>query len=291
MSLVSRFLEKRSENNPGGEMGFVDHLESLRWHILRSLLALAVGAVVAFANIQFIFHKIILGPSRAEFVSYKYLCKLGEMVGMKEMCMDENLIRFQNTKLTGQFMLSFSSAAMIGFIIAFPYIFWEFWRFIKPALKENELKQARGMVFWGTLLFMTGVCFGYFVVVPFAISFFSQYIISTQFENIILISDYYDLTSNLILGLGVVFEIPILVYFLSKIGILTPSFLREKRRYAIVLILVVSALITPPDWFSIFLVFLPLYGLYEISIIVSARINRARMKAEGISENDKDLDW
>lgn len=287
MSILSNFFNKRSAANPEAEMGFVEHIEALRWHIFRAIIALAIGAILAFINIEFIFDKIILGPTREDFVSYTFLCELGKMTNIDGLCPTGNIVRFQNTKLTGQFMLSFSSAAMFGFILAFPYIFWEFWRFIKPALKENERRNARGLVFWGSLLFLLGVCFSYFIMVPFAVSFFSQYVLSKQFENIITIADYYDTVSNLILGVGFVFELPILVYFLSKIGLLTPAFLQRSRRYAIVILLFISAIITPPDWFSIFLVFLPLYSLYELSIVVSARINKKYRK----QEEERDLDW
>lgn len=288
MSLLSKFLDKRSQNSPDGEMGFTDHLEALRWHILRSLIALLVGAVFVYLNIKYIFDEIILGPTREDFIAYKFLCYLGKLVNVEGMCLEGVAIKFQNIKLSGQFMMGFSSAAMIGFILVFPYILWEFWRFVKPALKPNEAKHARGLVFWGSLLFILGVCFSYFIIVPFTISFFTTYTLSDQFENIPTIADYYDTVSDLVLGTGIVFEIPILVYFLSKIGILTPQVLKNQRRIAIVIILVLSAIITPPDWFSIFLIFLPLYGLYEASILVSARINKKREQEEGII---KDLDW
>lgn len=288
MSLLSKFLDKRSQNSTGGEMGFTDHLEALRWHILRSLIALLVGAIFVYLNIKFIFDKIILGPTREDFIAYKFLCYLGKLVNVEGMCLEGVAIKFQNIKLSGQFMMGFSSAAMIGFILVFPYILWEFWRFVKPALKPNEAKHARGIVLWGSLLFILGVCFSYFIIVPFTISFFTTYTLSDQFENIPTIADYYDTMSDLILGTGIVFEIPILVYFLSKIGILTPQVLKNQRRIAVVIILVLAAIITPPDWFSIFLIFLPLYGLYEASILVSARINKKREKEEGVI---KDLDW
>lgn len=288
MSLLSKFLDKRSQNSTGGEMGFTDHLEALRWHILRSLIALLVGAIFVYLNIKFIFDKIILGPTREDFIAYKFLCYLGKLVNVEGMCLEGVAIKFQNIKLSGQFMMGFSSAAMIGFILVFPYILWEFWRFVKPALKPNEAKHARGIVLWGSLLFILGVCFSYFIIVPFTISFFTTYTLSDQFENIPTIADYYDTMSDLILGTGMVFEIPILVYFLSKIGILTPQVLKNQRRIAVVIILVLAAIITPPDWFSIFLIFLPLYGLYEASILVSARINKKREKEEGVI---KDLDW
>ena len=162
---------------------------------------------------------------------------------------------------------------------------WEFWRFIKPALKENELKNARGIVFWGSLLFLLGVAFAYFIIAPLTISFFADYQLSPQFRNIITIANYYSLMSDLIIGMGVIFEVPILVFFLSKIGIMTPEFLKKNRRYAIVILLFLSAIITPPDWFTIFLVFLPLYALYELAIIVSARINKSR------EQEERQLDW
>lgn len=293
MSLLTKFLEKRAANaqNPEAEMGFVDHLEVLRWHIFRSIIAIAVGAIFAFINIEFIFDKIILGPANKDFISYGWLCQLGQLLSIDQLCNNGTTVEFQNTEMTGQFMISFSSAATIGFILAFPYIFWEFWRFVKPALKAQELKYARGIVFWASLLFMIGVAFAYFVVAPFTINFFANYQLSPQFKNIITIANYYSLVSDLILGMGIIFEIPILVYFFSKVGLLTPRFLRENRRYAIVIILFLSAIITPPDWFTIFLVFLPLYALYEISILISAKINQKRMAAEALQEAEKPLDW
>lgn len=291
MSILSKFLAKRAANaqNPEAEMGFVDHLEVLRWHIFRSIIAIGVGAVIAFINIEYIFDKIILGPAQKDFISYGWLCKLGNLLNIPELCNNGAVVEFQNTELTGQFMISFSSSATIGFIIAFPYIFWEFWKFVKPALKEKELKYAKGIVLWASLLFLMGVAFAYFVVAPFTINFFANYQLSPQFKNIITIANYYSLLSDLILGMGIVFEIPILVYFFSKVGLLTPKFLRDNRRYAIVIILFLSAIITPPDWFTIFLVFLPLYALYEISILISARINKRRMMKEGVEEQE--LDW
>lgn len=267
-------------------MAFVDHLEELRWHILRSFLAVIIGAVIAFLNIEFIFNNIILGPTQPDFISNEILCKIGKKLDIAMLCMDSKLVRFQNTSVTGQFMLSFSSAAMIGFILSFPYILWEFWRFLKPGLKEKEIKSANGVVFWGSLLFIIGILFAYFVVAPFTISFFAQYVLSDKFENIFTISDYYETLSSLIFGIGFIFELPLLIFFLSKMGIMTPAFLKDKRRYAVIILLVVSAVITPPDWFTIFLVFVPLYLLYEISIAISARVNK-----DSESKEVKDLNW
>src|SRR5690606_12314027 len=183
---------------------------------------------------------------------------------------------------------SFSVSFMIGFIIAFPYIFWELWKFIKPALKPGELKYARGIVFWCSLLFFTGVLFAYFIIAPFTINFFANYQLSPEFDNIITIANYYDTMIDLILGMGIVLELPILVYILAKAGILTPAFMRDKRRYAIVIIMLLSAVIIPPDWFSIFLVAIPLVGLYEASIMVTARLNRKHRKA---AKEQETLPW
>jgi sec-independent protein translocase protein TatC len=165
---------------------------------------------------------------------------------------------------------------MIGFIISFPYILWEFWRFLKPALKPVEIKHARGLVFWCSLLFFAGVLFSYYIIVPYTINFFGGYQLSPQFQNIITMDNYYDTLSDLVLGMGIVFELPVIVYFLSRIGILTPQLMRSQRRYAIIILLVLAEVITPPDMFSCFLVFIPLYILYELSVLVSTRANKER---------------
>lgn len=288
MSIIDKFLAKRAAGNPGAEMAFVDHIEALRWHIVRALAAIIVCSILVFINIEWIFDKIILGPASADFIAYKWFCGLGNVLHIDALCMDAINVQFQNTQLSGQFMMSFSSSFMIGFILAFPYVFWEFWRFMKPALKENELKHTRGIVFWATLLFFVGVLFSYFIIAPFTINFFANYTLSPQFDNIITIANYYDTMSDLIFGMGIVFELPILVYILAKAGILTPAFMRDKRRYAIVFIMLLAAVITPPDWFSIFLVAIPLVGLYEASILVTARMNRKQRKEE--KENET-LPW
>jgi sec-independent protein translocase protein TatC len=285
LSLINKFLEKRSGNNPKAEMGFVDHIEELRWHIVRSLIAIVLGAILVYVNIEWVFQNIILGPTRTEFVAYRWFCDLGKLMHIDALCMNAVHVKFQNTELSGQFMMGFSVSFMIGFIIAFPYVFWEFWKFVKPALKEKELKYAKGIVFWSSLLFFFGVVFSYFIVAPFAISFFSDYQLSPQFENIITISNYYDTMSDLVLGMGIVFELPIVVFFLSRVGILTPAVMRDKRRFAVVIILVLAAVITPPDWFSIFLVAIPLLLLYEAGIVISARVIKEKKSKE------ETLDW
>lgn len=267
-------------------MGFIDHIEALRWHVVRSLIAIVLGAIVVYFNIEWVFQNIILGPTQSDFITYKWFCELGRIMHIDALCMDAVTVKFQSTELSGQFMMGFSVSFMLGFILAFPYVFFEFWKFVKPALKEKELKYAKGIVFWSSLLFFIGIVFSYYVVAPFAISFFSDYQLSPQFENIITITNYYDTMSDLVLGMGIVFELPIVVFFLSRIGILTPAIMRDKRRFAVVIILVLAAVITPPDWFSIFLVAIPLLLLYEAGIVISARILKEKK-----NKKEEKLDW
>ncbi len=277
MSLIN---PKQSKSQQTQEMGFVDHLEALRWHLVRMAIAFFICSVIAFIYIGEIFDYIILAPTRKEFLSYKLLCKLGELLHINSLCLDDVKINFQNTQLSGQFMMSFSSAFLFGFIISFPYLVWELWRFIKPALTIKELKNSRGLIFWVTLLFLLGVAFGYFIITPYTVNFFAAYKLSNQFENIIKIDDYLDSFMSLVLGTGLVFELPVAVYFLSKIGLLTPHFMKTYRKYAIVIILVVAAVITPPDAVSQIIVTIPLWILYELSILISARVEKEKMAKE-----------
>ena len=279
MSFIDNFFKKR-QKSANAEMAFVDHIEELRWHIIRSLAVILVFSILAFFKIEWIWDNIILGPAHTDFIAYRVLCQFGNKIGISALCLQEINLEFQNTELSGQFMLSFSTSFMVGVVVAFPYVFWEFWRFIKPALKKEELRYARGIVFWSSLLFFFGVMFAYYVVAPFTINFFANYQLSPSFKNIITMANYYDTMSDLILGMGVVFELPVVVFFLSKIGLLTPKLMRDKRRYAILIIFVLAAIVTPPDWFSIWLVAIPLLILYEASIAISDRANKQRQRKE-----------
>jgi sec-independent protein translocase protein TatC len=286
VSILSSFLKKRNGSETG-EMSFIDHIEELRWHIIRSLIAVLAASIVVFINIEWIYVHIIISPTHSSFVSYRWLCSLGHMAGTASLCMKDINLSLQNTEMSGQFMLSFSSSFMLGFIISFPYIFWEFWKFMRPALNDAEQKHARGIVLWSSLLFFFGVVFGYLVLAPFTINFFANYQLSADIKNIFTISNYYESLSDMVLGMGIVFELPIVVFFLSRVGILTPKLMRKNRRYAIVILIFLSEIITPPDWFSWLLVFVPVYILFEISITISARAEKdrlariARLEAEG----------
>jgi sec-independent protein translocase protein TatC len=282
--ILNYFFNKRGHAKQA-QMAFVDHIEELRWHIIRAILAILIASAYCFFNIEWIFTNIILGPTQNDFISYQYLKKLGELLHISALQLKDMSIQFQNTELSGQFMMSFSVSFMMGLILSFPFVFWELWKFIRPALKANELKYARGIVFWSSLLFFIGVLFAYYIIAPFTINFFANYQLSPQFKNIITITNYYDTMSDLIMGMGLVFELPVIVYFLSRIGILTPKLMRDKRRYAIVIIFFLAVIISPPDWFSCWLIALPLMLLFEISIGISDRANKARMKKQLTESN------
>jgi sec-independent protein translocase protein TatC len=282
--ILNYFFNKRGHAKQA-QMAFVDHIEELRWHIIRAILAILIASAYCFFNIEWIFTNIILGPTQNDFISYQYLNKLGELLHIDVLKLKDMSIQFQNTELSGQFMMSFSVSFMMGLIVAFPVVFWELWKFIRPALKANELKYARGIVFWSSLLFFIGVLFAYYIIAPFTINFFANYQLSPQFKNIITITNYYDTMSDLIMGMGLVFELPVIVYFLSRIGILTPKLMRDKRRYAILIIFFLAVIISPPDWFSCWLIALPLMLLFEISIGISDRANKARMKKQLTESN------
>ena len=269
-------------NNPEkAEMSFFDHLEELRWHIFRSLGAIVIFATLCFIYIGYIYNDVILGPTHNDFITYRVLCDIDRYLHLgNRLCLQQMHIRFQNMEVSGQFMLSLTSSFMIGFIISIPYILWEFWRFVKPALKPTEVKYTKGVVFWSSLLFFIGVFFAYFLIMPYAMTFFANYKISTEFENIFTIQSYLSMISQLVIGLGCVFELPILVYFLSKVGILTPDFLKKYRKQAILVIVVLAAFITPPDVTSQLIVSVPLYLLFELSIIISAKVLKQKEAEE-----------
>lgn len=277
------FINKRKKTDGTGEkaeMSFIDHLEDLRWHVIRSVVAVLICAIGVFAYSGFVVDEILFAPTRSDFVSARWMCNLGQSIGIGDaLCFKDIDAKFLETKMTGQFIASFTLAFIGGFIIAFPYIFWEFWRFVKPALSQKELKRTRGVIFWVSLLFFTGVAFGYFILTPFMVNFYFNYKMSDQ---IVIMPSFSDYLENLIYttaGIGILFQMPLLVMVLTKIGILTARFLRKYRRHAFVIILIASAIITPStDPFSLVMVTGPLYLLFEASIIIAARINRRQEK-------------
>ncbi|HEY4147695.1 MAG TPA: twin-arginine translocase subunit TatC [Chitinophagaceae bacterium] len=276
-------LFKRNRGETGAEMSFIDHLEALRWHILRSVIAVVVGAIVIFVYVEKVTDVIIMGPAHTNFITYSALCNLGHKLHIGDvLCMGNFTIKFQSNAMTEQFMTSFTIAFVGGFIIAFPYVFWEFWRFVKPALSKKEIKRTRGIIFWVSALFFMGVAFGYYILTPFMINFYSNYKLSpTLIEFKPTLSDYIENLIYTTVGIGVLFEMPLLVMFLSKIGIITPRFLKKYRRHAFVVILTAAAIITPStDPFSLTLVTIPLYALYEASIFIASKVYKEREKRE-----------
>lgn len=269
------FLNRTKQGNKS-EMNFVDHLEALRWHIIRSILAIVILGIVVFINIDWVFDTIIMGPIEKDFLTYTNLCNLSHQLKLGDaLCISPVEINMQAIQYQTQFVSSISIAIVSGFILAFPYIFWEFWRFIKPALNKKEIKHTRGSIFWVSFFFFCGAAFGYFLLAPFTFSFLANYTLGTK--HIITtrptLSDYIDNLMDIILGTGIAFELPVISFVLTKTGILTPTFLKAYRKYAYIVILVVAAVITPsPDWMSQTIVSLPLILLYEISIIISNRV-------------------
>lgn len=260
------------------EMSFLEHLEELRWHIVRSVSAIFIFAVAAFIFSGFIFDHIILAPKNPDFFTNRIFCQLAEKFNTPSICINNRPLQLINISMSGQFNMHVMSSLVIGLILAFPYVFWEFWRFISPALMSNEKKHARWAVFSSSFLFLLGVLFGYYLILPLSVHFLGTYIVSEQVLNQINLTSYISTTMSVVLASGVVFELPIVMYFLSKIGLVTPQFLRKYRKHAIVIVLIVAAIITPPDIFSQILVSIPLLILYEVSILLSASIQRKQNK-------------
>lgn len=268
------FLKKRN-TNPGGEMSFIDHLEVLRWHLVRSVIAVVVAAIIVLIFSKDVVDGILMAPTRPDFISSRWLCSLGKAIHTDALCFPPVDAKFLENTMTGQFISYFTLGFIGGFVLAFPYIFWEFWRFVRPALSEKELKRTRGVIFWVSLLFFTGVAFGYFILTPFMVNFYFNFKLS---EQIVIMPSFSDYLENLIyttVGIGVLFQMPLLVMLLAKIGILRASFLKKYRRHAFVVIVIAAAIITPStDPFSLTLVTIPLYMLFEASIWLAARINK-----------------
>ncbi len=268
------------------EMTFLDHLEELRWHIIRALFAVVILTIVAFIKAPWIFQNVIFAVARPDFIFFDWMCSLGKFVGSEEtMCVTEIPFKIQSRQMTGQFSMHIASSLFLGVTTAFPYIAWEFWRFIKPGLVNKERKFSRGAVFFISVLFFTGVSFGYFIMSPLAVYFLSNYQISDMIQNEFDITSYVSTFITLVFGSGLLFQLPVVVYFLTKIGMLTPAFMRKYRKHAIVIILIVAAIITPPDPFSQTLIGIPLFILYEFSILISAMVLRRQAK------EDKKAGW
>lgn len=279
------------ETTAGDEMTFIEHLEELRWNIIRAVSAILVFTIVAFIYIEEIYNKIILAPSKPDFWTYRMMCKLADFTGADGLCINKLDFDLQSREMAGQFTTALLSSVIIGLLFAFPYAFWEIWRFIKPGLKPSERRVSRGAVFYVTFLFLSGVFFGYYIVSPLAINFLANFQLDPSIKNQFDITSYVGLISVLTLACGLTFQLPVVAFVLSRIGFLNPRFMRQYRRHAFVVILILAAVITPsPDVLSQVLVALPLTLLYEISILVSAWVERTKKKDAEIEAKQEEDD-
>lgn len=267
--------------NTHKEMSFLGHLEELRWLLVRSSIAIIIAAVIAVIFNKFIFDVIIFGPKQGDFITYQFFCEIAQQFDFdKSFCNNELPFEIQNRTMDGQLSVMIWTCLTAGFILAFPFVLWEFWKFISPALYQNERKYAKTFLFVSSILFFLGVLFGYFVLVPLSINFLSNFTVSTIVENQIDINSYISLVKTTSLATGLIFELPIIIFFLTYLGLISDSFLKEYRRYAYVLILIVAAVVTPPDVISQIIVSIPLILLYEGSIIVAKVITKRNLKKE-----------
>ena len=259
-----------SAQQPKDEMSFLDHLEELRWHLIRSVIAILIVAIVAFIFKDFIFDVLLFGPKQKDFITYRWFCSISQTLGQgNSFCIDELPFMIQSRTMAGQFSAHLWTSILAGFILAFPYIIFEFWKFISPGLYEKERKNARGFIFIASMLFFIGVLFGYYIVTPLSINFLGNYSVSSEIFNDFDLSSYIGLLRASVLAAGIIFELPIIVYFLTKVGIITPDFLRKNRKISLVVVLSLSAIITPPDIASQIIVSIPILVLYEVSILIS----------------------
>ena len=262
------------------EMSFLEHLEELRWHIIRAAISVFVFAVATFIAKDFVFNKIVFAPKYPDFITYKAICNFSNSIGLGDaMCFAPPDFTFITPIFGELFIQHLKVSVMLGIIASFPYIFWELWRFIRPGLYPKEQKAARGMVTICSGLFLTGVLFGYYIISPFAITFLAGYQIEGV-EAMPALSSYINYMTMFTLPVGIVFELPIVVYFLSKVGLITPEFMKSYRRHAVIVILLLAAIITPPDVITQILVGMPLYLLYEISIVISRRVIQKKEQAQ-----------
>ncbi len=278
-SYIRAMLGKKTIDNPEAEMGFFDHLEALRWHLIRSVIAIVVCASFVGVFYDFVFDKIILGICSKDFPTYKLLCFITQKYNLSSgICIDKDIpLELQNLAMFGQITLLFQYSLILGLVLAFPYIVFELWRFVAPALSMENQKKTSLIILACSFFFFVGVVFCYFIIIPFSVNFAVNFTISSKIKNNFTIDNYIDFFTVMLLAIGAVFELPMVVYFLSRFGILGAKAMRSVRRYAIVVILIVAGVITPsPDVFTQCLVAVPIYILYELSIFIAARNDKRR---------------
>ncbi len=262
------------------EMSFLGHLEELRWLLVRSAGAVFGFGIIAFMMKDFIFNRIILAPKSVNFFTYRFMCSLSKAFGTDGLCIDEIPFVVQSRTMAGQFSAHIWTSVAAGFIMAFPFIVWEIWKFIKPALHEHERKGAVTFIIASSLLFFLGVLFGYYIITPLSVNFLGSYTVAQEVKNNIDLSSYIGLLKASVLGSGLIFEMPIIMYFLARMGLITPEFLKKYRKYALIIVLILAAIITPPDLVSQIIVAIPMMILYELSIFITAWVIKSQLKKE-----------
>ncbi len=263
------------------EMAFLDHLEELRWHVVRAVAAIFIMMIVAFIYTEEIFEHIIFAPGDINFITFRWLCRLGELTGATALCVTEIPMKIQSRFLMGQFTMQLQASFVIGLVIAFPYVVWELWSFVKPGLYNKEKNSSKGAVFSISSLFLLGISFGYYILSPMTIAFLANYSISSRISNEFDITSYVSTITILVVSCGILFQLPIVIFFLTKVGIVTPTLLKSFRKHAVIVILVIGAIITPSsDPLSLSLISIPLYFLYEMSILISSIELRRKTKRE-----------
>lgn len=279
----------KSKTSPD-EMSFLDHLEELRWHLIRSTLAVVIIGIVAFVFSRFIFDVIIFGPSQMDFPTYEFFCRAATFIGIEsDFCKDQLPFTIQSRTMSGQFSADIWTAIWVGVIVGFPYVLYELWKFISPGLYEKERKHSKGFIFIASLLFFLGVLFGYYIVAPLSINFLGTYQVSERVLNEFDLDSYIGTVRSAVLACGVLFELPIIIYFLTKVGLVTPEIMKKYRKIALVIVLILSAVITPPDVASQVIVAIPVLILYQVSIYISKRVlkNEAKKEAKRAKSNVK----
>jgi sec-independent protein translocase protein TatC len=268
-------MAKKNKN----EMSFLDHLEDLRWLLVRSSAVIVVMAIITFYFSDFIFDDVIFGPTHTDFITYRFFCDVAQAFGVTgDICVDDLPFTIQNTSMEGQINVFIWTCITAGFIFAFPYILYEIWKFISPALYAKEKKGAIGFIVISSVLFFLGVLFGYFVIVPLSINFVATFSVSSVVKNEFNLDSYIGMIKTSVIAAGLFFELPIIIYFLTKLGLVTPDFLRKYRKYAIVILLIVAAVVTPPDVVSQITVAIPMLMIYEASIFLSVYVEKKRLR-------------
>ena len=267
-------MKKKAAHADSDEDGltFWQHLDELRARLIRVAVVVVATTILAFVNRELIFDKIILAPMNGDFITFRWLCELGKILHRNSLCMQDMKLNIINVEMSGQFMTHMTISFVAGIIIAMPFIFWQLWGFIKPALYEKEKRYARLAVFIMSLLFIIGIVFSYYIMVPWTLNFLGTYQVSSNVRNMLSLQSYISTVLTTVLWVGVAFELPVLVYVLAKVGIMTPEFLKKNRKFAFVIVLILAAIITPPDVLSQVIVTVPLWALYEISIVVAKKV-------------------